>query len=110
MGKMKVWISVVGVLLLASCIQKEKSDSKSELVRININLPDKTEVYDTGNDVEPEWDICALETNDDCLLGFVRQIYCNPCYFIPEKASGRMAPVLENYPEQVWEKYFTEIK
>ncbi|MDR0743604.1 MAG: 6-bladed beta-propeller [Tannerella sp.] len=83
MKTVKVWIGLAVVLLLVSCTQKEKSDSKSEIVRININLSDKTEVYDIGTDVEPEWDICALETNDDCLLGFVRQIYYkNDLYYI----------------------------
>jgi hypothetical protein len=40
-------------------------------------------VYDIGNDIEPEWDFCALETNDDCLAGNIRRIhYRNDLYYI----------------------------
>ncbi|MDR1114863.1 MAG: 6-bladed beta-propeller [Tannerella sp.] len=89
MKTLKALISLTGALLLASCTQKEKNDTKSDLVRINVDLSNKTEVYDIGNDIEPEWEICALETNDDCLIaGITRINYKNDLYYILDMRSS----------------------
>jgi hypothetical protein len=83
MKTLKALISLTGALLLVSCTQKEKNDTKSDLVRINVDLSNKTDVYDIENDIEPEWDFFALETNDDCLAGNIRRIhYRNDLYYL----------------------------
>jgi hypothetical protein len=46
-------------------------------------------VYDIGNDIEPEWEICALDTKDDCLVGVIYRIYCkNDLYYILDRHSS----------------------
>lgn len=88
MEKMKIWFGWAGILLLVSCAQKEKSDSKSDLIQINVNLSNKIEVYNIGNDIE-SWDICALETKDDCLVGMSSRIYFkNDQYFFVDKMTS----------------------
>jgi hypothetical protein len=85
----KVLIGLIGASLLVSCTQKEKSGTKSELVRINVDLSNKAEVYDIENDIEPEWDFCALETNDNCLIASIYQIYYkNDLFYIFDMQSA----------------------
>jgi hypothetical protein len=54
-----------------------------DLVRINVDLSNIVDVYDIGKEVEAEWGICALETNDECLVGPASRIFFkNGLYYI----------------------------
>jgi hypothetical protein len=87
MRKMKVWIGLAGIVLLASCAQKEKGGAENELVRINVDVSGKPEVYDIGNDVE-EWEILALETTDNCLIAPSRVYLKNDLYYFLDISSS----------------------
>jgi hypothetical protein len=44
-----------------------------------------TDFYDISNDIEPDFDIVALETNDACLIGNIRKIiYSNGLYYVQD--------------------------
>lgn len=74
-----VWIS-----FLMSCT----SPSSSGLKEIVIDPSQTIGFYDLAEDVEPEFDIFALETTDSCLVGGIcRIIYTNDLYYILDNNS-----------------------
>jgi hypothetical protein len=59
------------------------------LIEIHINPSKVEEAYDISNDVEPEWDLVALETTDDCLISEIRRIeYQNSKYYVFDKTGN----------------------
>jgi hypothetical protein len=56
------------------------------LIEIHIDPSKVEDAYDISNDIEPEWDMVALETTDDCLIsGIDRIFYRNDKYYVFDK-------------------------
>jgi hypothetical protein len=73
-------------LILCSCSQNK---IVSDLIEIHIDPSKVEEAYDISNDVEPEWDIVALETTDDCLITDINRIeYQNSKYYVFDKTGN----------------------
>ncbi len=82
-------INKIVLLLLIVCVVLScKSDKTSQfedkdLMEIYIDLSKHSDFYDISKDIEQDFDIIALETNDDCLISHIRKIlYVNDLYYI----------------------------
>lgn len=83
-------INKIVLLLLIVCVVLScKSDKASQfedkdLMEIYIDLSkDHSDFYDISKDIEQDFDIIALETNDDCLISHIRKVlYVNDLYYI----------------------------
>jgi hypothetical protein len=83
---MKIFRLLLLFFTLCSCSQDKIA---SNLIEIHIDPSKVEEAYDISNDVEPEWDIVALETTDDCLITDINRIvYQNNKYYIFDKTGN----------------------
>jgi hypothetical protein len=59
------------------------------LIEIHIDPSKVEDAYDISNDIEPEWEIVALETTDDCLITETNRIvYQNNKYYVFDKTGN----------------------
>ncbi|MDR1593167.1 MAG: 6-bladed beta-propeller [Prevotellaceae bacterium] len=83
---MKAFRLLLLIFVLCSCSQNKVV---SDLIEIHIDPSKIEEAYDISNNVEPEWDIVALETTDECLISDINGIeYQNNRYYILDKAGS----------------------
>ncbi|MDR2413722.1 MAG: 6-bladed beta-propeller, partial [Odoribacteraceae bacterium] len=72
----------VSFIALSSCAR----ESVTTLKEIRINPSKVDSVYDFANDVEPAWDIVALETKDECLISSADKVfYRNNTYYVLDR-------------------------
>lgn len=77
------FLAVLSSFVLAFFLMSCTSPSSSALKEIVIDPSQTLGFYDLAEDVEPEFDIFALETTDSCLVGAIcRIIYTNDLYYI----------------------------
>jgi hypothetical protein len=91
MTKIKNIIYLITFLLFVSCAQNKRRESFEKLLNIDIDIEHKDRSYDLSNDIESEFDIIPLETNDNCLIGRVSKIISeNNLYYVLDKLSKRI--------------------
>lgn len=82
------FLAILSSFVLAFFLMSCSSRSSSALKEIVIDPSHTLGFYDLAEDVEPEFDIFALETTDSCLVGGIcRTIYTNDLYYILDNNS-----------------------
>ena len=83
----KLSLLLLSILILQGCnFRKDSQTDEANIKEIYIDLSKKQQdFYDIANDIEPDFDIIALETSDSCLIGYIRKIiYANDLYYIQD--------------------------
>jgi hypothetical protein len=84
-------------IIVVSCSEKRGKNEMSQLIPIDINLSNMEESYDIANDVSSDWDIVALETQDESLINYINKIiYANNQYYVLDKGIGSIFIFDEN--------------
>jgi len=80
--------SLIIIFFFTSC--KNKKDEVKDILTIYVDNSVKSKVaYDISKDVNPDFDIVALETKEDCLIGTVdKMIFENDKYYILSKLTN----------------------
>lgn len=66
---------------LAAC--KTPDNRNENLPEIYVDLSKEQDFYDISTDIEPDFEIIALETDDQCMLGQIQKIvFANNQYYI----------------------------
>lgn len=58
---------------LAAC--KTPDNRNENLPEIYVDLSKEQDFYDISTDIEPDFEIIALETDDQCMLGQIQKSY-----------------------------------
>lgn len=75
---------LIAIFYLTSCKQNKNVTDK-DLIEIYVNVSQNNGHYDISKDIELDFDLVALETNDSCLVGYIKKIiYENNKYYIQD--------------------------
>jgi hypothetical protein len=83
----KINLTVI-IFLIFCCACTQKEEKQQDILKIKIDVTTKAVPMDISNDVESEFDIIRLETNDDNLIARIDEIcYENNSFYILDKTS-----------------------
>ncbi len=95
MKKIILFLSIIVTYTTCSQSKKEKNNNDIQQLYININKSnninnlDKSTFYDISEDILPDFEFTRLETNDSCLVGYVKDIiYHNKNYYIQDEINN----------------------
>ena len=79
----KIFILVIACMVVGFSACKTADKVNGDLPEIYVDLSKEQDFYDISDDIGPDFEIVALETNDQCVLGEIKKVvFANNRYYI----------------------------